>query len=373
MGDYESVEFLRELSEAFGPSGFEAEAARVVKRFVEPFAEEIRTDKLGSLLFTKRGSADRPVVFIPGHVDEVGFVVAGVDSRGFLAFNPVGGWFDQVLLAQRVVVRTRRGLVRGVIAAKPPHLIDPEDRKKLVAQDKMFIDIGASNRDEVKAMGVRVGDPVVPESSFSTIDKPVFEDGEAKGETTICMGKAFDDRIGVFMAAEVVRRLAAEGGEHPNTVVGAATVQEEVGLRGAGTAAWVVEPDVCLTLEVDIARDVAGIEDEVCPVNMGGGPTVLTFDATLVPNQPLKELVLDTAEQEGIDVQLSQMRRGGTDAGIIHKTHAGCPSIVLGVPTRHIHSHVGLLSLDDVERCIQLVLAVVRRLDAATVASFTAV
>jgi putative aminopeptidase FrvX len=372
MGGYASVEFLQELSEAFGPSGFETEPARVVKRFVEPFSDEIRTDKLGSLLFSKRGTSDGPVVLIPGHIDEVGFVVGGVDARGFLAFNPVGGWFDQVLLAQRVLVRTRRGTLPGVIAAKPPHLLDPEERKKLVPQDKMFIDIGASNRDEVRAMGVRIGDPVVPDSGFRTLDKPVFVDGEQQGETTLCMGKAFDDRVGAFMAAEVVRRLAADGLSHPNTVVGAATVQEEVGLRGAGTTAWVVQPDVCLTLEVDIARDVPGMDDDACPVTMGGGPSVLTFDASMVPNQPLKELVLDTAEQEAITVQLSQMRRGGTDAGIIHKTHAGCPSIVLGVPTRHIHSHVGLLCLDDVERCIELVLAVVRRLDAATVAGFTA-
>lgn len=373
MGEHASVDFLRELSEAFGPSGFECEAARVVKRFVEPFADDIRSDKLGSLLFSCRGSADRPTVLIPGHVDEVGFVVAGIDKRGFLAFNAIGGWFDQVLLAQRVQIRTRRDTVAGVIAAKPPHLLDPEERKKLVPQEKMFIDIGASNRDEAQAMGVRIGDPIVPESSFRTLAKPVFEGGEPKGETTLCMGKAFDDRIGVFMAAEVVRRLAAEERRHPNTVVGAATVQEEVGLRGASTTAWVVEPDVCLTLEVDIARDVAGVDDDTCRVTMGGGPSVLTFDATMVPNQPLKELVLDTAEREGIGVQLSQMRRGGTDAGVIHKSHAGCPSIVLGVPTRHIHSHVALLSLDDVERCIALVLAVVRQLDAATVAQLTAV
>lgn len=367
-----SVEFLQELCEAFGPSGFEREPARAVKRFVEPFADEVRTDKLGSVLFSKRGDADHPVVLIPGHVDEVGFVVAGVDGHGFLAFNPIGGWFDQVLLAQRVLIRTKERVLPGVIAAKPPHLIDPEDRKKLVPQEKMFIDIGASNRDEVRAMGVRIGDPIVPDSSFRTFDKPRYVDGEHQGEATLCMGKAFDDRIGVFMAAEVVRRLTEEGLSHPNTVVGAATVQEEVGLRGAGTTARVVDPDVCLTLEVDIARDVAGMDDDVCPVAMGAGPAVLTFDATLVPNQPLKELVLDTAEREGIAIQLSQMRRGGTDAGVIHKSNAGCPAIVLGVPTRHIHSHVGLLSLDDVERCIELVLAVVRRLDQRTVEQLTA-
>lgn len=371
MSEPKSLDFLRELSEAFGPSGFERDVARLVKRYVEPFCDHIETDKLGSLLFSRQAAADGPVVLVPGHMDEVGFIISGVDPRGLLSFNPIGGWFDQVLLAQRVLVRTRQQMLRGVIAAKPPHLLDPDERNKLVKQDKMFIDVGASNKREAEAMGVRIGDPVVPESSFCTIDKPRFENDEPKGQATLCMGKAFDDRIGVYMAAEVLRRIVARGVELPNRLVGAATVQEEVGLRGARTAAWLAQPDVCLTLEVDIARDVTGTDQDPGAVMMGRGPTILTFDATMVPNQPLKELVIDTAEREKIPYQLSQLRRGGTDAGVIHRSAAGCPSLVLGVPTRHIHSHVGILSLDDVEHCIELVIAVVCQLDRATVDGLT--
>jgi putative aminopeptidase FrvX len=170
----------------------------------------------------------------------------------------------------------------------------------------------------------------------------------------------------------VVRRLREGAIEHPNTVIGAGTVQEEVGLRGARTTAWMAQPDVCLTLEVDIAKDIAGIDQETAPIKLGGGPSILTFDASMVPNQRLKELVIATAEEQKIPYQLSQARRGGTDAGAIHISHAGCPSLVLGVPTRHIHSHVGILSLEDVAHCIQLVVATVQRLDSATVESFTA-
>ena len=367
-----SIQLLEDLSNSFGPSGFERDAAKVLKAYVEPFSDEITTDKLGSLLFTKRGAADAPVIFLPGHIDEVGFVVSGIGKEGFLSFNQVGGWFDQVLLSQRVLVRTSKGILPGVVAAKPPHLLGPEERDKVVKKDKMFIDIGASNEDEAKHMGVRVGDPVVPDSRFSVATKPVFEDGEKKGEMKLAVGKGFDDRIGAFVAAEVVRTLREENIDHPNTVVGGGTVQEEVGLRGARTSAWMVKPDVCLTLEVDISGDVPGIEPHKALTKMGKGPSVLTFDGSMIPNQPLKDLVIDTAEEAGIPCQLSQMSRGGTDAGVIHITYAGCPSVVLGVPTRHIHSHVGILSLEDAENCVKLVVEVIKRLDADRVAGLTA-
>ncbi len=366
-----SLSFLGRFSDAFGPSGFERDAALLLKDYVSPYCDGVTTDKLGSVLFTKRGSSQAPVVLLPGHIDEVGFVVSGISKEGFLAFTTVGGWFDQVLLAQRVTVRTEKGLLPGVVSSKPPHILPPEEREKVVKLDKMYIDIGASSKEEALEMGVRVGDPVVPESGFTTIRKPVIEEGTVKGEATLAMGKAFDDRIGAFVAAEVVRRLAEERIDHPNTVVGAGTVQEEVGLRGARTTAWLADPDVCLTLEVDIAQDIPGVEADRALVKMGSGPSLLTFDSSMVPNQALKELVIATAREQGIPLQLSLMPRGGTDAGMIHLTRVGCPSVVLGVPTRHIHSHVGILHLDDVERLIDLVVALVRRLDESTVRGLT--
>ncbi len=365
------------LTNSFGPSGFEREPIKITKEYIEPFADEIRFDRLGSLLFTKKGSANRPVVLLPGHIDEVGFVISGINDKGFLTFNPVGGWFDQVLLGQRVIVRTQKGDLHGIIAAKPPHLLQPEERSKVVEKSKMFIDIGCSNKKEAESLGVRIGDPAVPNSQFSIIKKTAYEitgqKEENKGVVEIGMGKAFDDRAGVFVATEVVRRLKEESIDHPNTVVGAATTQEEVGIRGARTTAWISEPDVCLTLEVDIAGDVPGVEPQQAPAAMGKGPAILTFDASMIPNQALKELIIETAEQNKIPFQLSQIARGGTDAGMIHLTRAGCPSIVLGIPTRHIHSHVGLISLDDIENCVKLVLETVKRLDEQTVAHFTSV
>ncbi len=367
----ESMKFLEELTNCFGPSGFEKEPARIVKGYVSKYCDGITTDKLGSLLFTKKGSAEKPVVLLPGHVDEVGFMISSINKAGFLTFNPLGGWFDQVLLGQRVKVKTAKGIIPGIIAAKPPHLLSAEERGKVVTKDKMFIDIGASNENEAKEMGVRLGNPVMPDSCFSTIEKKIFRDGKKKGSDTIAIGKAFDDRIGTFIAAEVVRTLSVQKIKHPNTVVGAATTQEEVGLRGARTTAHVVNPDVCLTLEVDIAGDVPGIEPSEAPTKMGLGPSITTYDSSMIPNQELLEFVLSTADRSKIPYQLSQIARGGTDAGIIHISNAGCPSLVIGVPTRHIHAHAGLLSLSDTENAIKLLVEVIKKMDRKKVDSFT--
>jgi endoglucanase len=299
---------------------------------------------------------------LAGHIDEIGFVISGVDEKtGFLTFNPLGGWWDQVLLSQRVVVRTEKGDLHGVIAAKPPHLLSPDELKKVVEKKMMFIDVGASSRKEAEAMGVKIGDPVVPFSGFSTM-----RNGK------LGMGKAFDDRMGAFIAMEVVRRLCEEKIRHPNTVYGAATVQEEVGARGAATVAHIVDPDVAIVLEVDIAGDVPGVQPQEAPTRIGKGPSILTFDSSMIPNQALKQFVIDTAKKMKIPYQLSLVAMGGTDASRIHISRAGCPSIVISVPTRHIHSHVGILSFEDVENAIKLTLELVRRFDKKTVSNFTA-
>ncbi len=369
-----SKKFFEQLSNSFGPSGFEREAIKITKEYIGPFCDEIHFDKLGSLLFKKEGSSTKPVILLPGHIDEVGFIISGINEKGFLSFNTIGGWFDQVLLGQRVLIRAKKGDLHGVIAAKPPHLLMADERNKVFEKDKMYIDVGCSNKKEVEMLGVRIGDPVIPFSTFSTFQKTAYEieNGKEieKGLVELAMGKAFDDRAGVFIATEVLRRIKEEQIDHPNTVIGAATIQEEVGARGARTTAWLAEPDVCITLEVEVAGDVPGVEPQQAQAALGKGPAISTFDASMIPNQPLKEFVIELAERYDIPYQLSSAARGGTDAGAIHITRAGCPSIVLGVPTRHIHSHVGLLCLDDIENCIQLVLNAVKELDETIVKGF---
>ena len=223
----------------------------------------------------------------------------------------------------------------------------------------MYIDIGVTSKAEAEEVGVRIGDPIVPWSPLSFI----------QGDK-VAMGKAFDDRIGAFVLMEAIRRIKESHMDHPNTVYGAATVQEEVGLRGAQTTAYMVEPDVGLVIEVDIAGDVPGIAPKEAPTKMGMGPSLVTFDRSMIPNQPLKEFVIETAAKAQIPLQLSQVS-GGTDAGRIHIDRVGCPSIVMGIPTRHIHSHVGLLSLKDTENAVRLAVELIKKLDLTTVRSFT--
>ncbi|MCS7120570.1 MAG: M42 family metallopeptidase [Nitrososphaerota archaeon] len=361
MFDEKSLSVLKRMVESFGPSGFERETAKIIRDYMKEYSDEILSDKLGSLVFLVKGDSERPHVLIAGHIDEVGFVVSGIDEKtGFLSFNPLGGWFDQVLLSQRVVVRTEKGDLHGVIAAKPPHLLTDEEKAKVVTQDKMYIDIGATSGKEAIEAGVKIGDPVVPWSPFSLIR-----------QGKVAMGKAFDDRIGAFVMMETIRRIRENHVSHPNTVYGAATVQEEVGLRGAQTVAYLVDPDVAIVLEVDISGDAPDIKPSEAPAKMGKGPSLVTYDRSMIPNQPLKEFVIKVAKETGIPLQLSQVSKGGTDAGRIHLNRVGCPSVVLSVPTRHIHSHVGLLSLEDVENTVKLTLELIKRLDKRTVESFT--
>lgn len=359
--DDKRIELLKNLVDGFGPSGFEREVTAIVTKTMRPIADAITVDKLGSVHFSKKGTTDRPRILIAGHCDEIGFIVSGITKKGYLKFNPIGGWWSQVLLGQRVLIRNRKGKkLFGVIAAKPPHLLKPEQRKKVVERDEMFIDVGASSEEDVKEMGIQIGDPIVPDSSFTLI-----RDG------TLAAAKAFDDRIGAFIAMEVVRRLRDQKISHPNTVIGAATVQEEVGLRGARTSAHYLEPDVGFALEVDIAGDVPGIKPEEAPAKLGGGPSLVTMDRSMIPNQQLLEFVMTTAEKNKIPYQLSQTYGGGTDAGVIHLDRAGCPSLVIGVATRHIHSHIGILNLQDLERTIELLIEIVKGLDETTVKGFT--
>ncbi|SNB52507.1 M42 family metallopeptidase [Thermoflexus hugenholtzii] len=343
---------LKVLTEAHGVPGYEAEVREVMRRLLEGLGE-IEQDNIGSLI-CRRGEGG-PRVMLAAHMDEIGFMVKHITPEGFIRFTPLGGWFDQVLLGQRVVIKTHKGDVIGVIGAKPPHLLPPDERKKVVEKKDMYIDIGATSAKEVEEAGVRIGDPIVPLAPFQVL---------AGGKTYLA--KAFDDRVGCAVLVEVMRRLAQEG--HPNTVYAVATVQEEVGLRGAATSVEKVSPEVALILESDIAGDVPGIKPEESTVKLGGGPTIVVYDARMIPNLRLRDLAVETARVLGIPIQFSVIEGGATDGGVIHLHKGGVPTLVLGVPARHIHSHGGIVHRDDVEQAIALVTALVQRLDAETVA-----
>lgn len=351
----ERLQMLKELTEAAGVPGFEHEVRQVIRRYLEPYAA-IEMDNLGSIVCRKDGSARGPRIMLPGHMDEIGFMVSSITRHGFLRFVPMGGWWEHVVLAQRVTVKTRKGDVVGVVGSSPPHLLREEARKKLMRHEEMYVDIGAADEKEARDLfGVRPGDPVIPYSPFTCM----------RNEKML-LAKAWDDRVGCGVFTDVVKALS--GRPHPNTVYAVGTVQEEVGLRGAKTAAEMINPDICLALEVGVADDTPSIREEEPPrERLGHGPVIGLLDASMVAHCQLRDLVVETAEAHGIPHQFSVASRGGTDAGRVHLHARGVPSIVIGVPTRYIHSQAGIIHLDDYENAVRLVVEVVARLDAKTV------
>lgn len=352
-----TIQLLKELTESYGVSGYEAPVRAVVRKYLDPLGE-LSQDKIGSVICKKTGLVKSPRVMLAGHMDEIGFMVKQISPEGFIKFLPLGGWFDQVLLGQRVIIQTNKGDVVGVIGAKPPHLLPPEEREKVVKRKDMYIDIGATSKEEVEATGVRLGDPVIPRADFVEL---------ATGNTYL--SKAFDDRVGTALVISVLQSI--QDRPHPNTVFGVATVMEEVGIRGATTSVRAVDPDVAIVLESDIAGDVPGINPEESSIKLGQGPTVVIFDARMIPNLRLRDYVISTAAEIGVPVQLSAIEGGATDGSVIHLHNIGVPTVVLGVAARHIHSHSSIIHRDDYDNAVNLLVALLERLDTDTVDSFT--
>ena len=355
----ETVLMLKELTDANGVPGNERQSREVMKKYIAPYADSVETDGLGSLIAKKEGLAGGPKIMVAGHLDEVGFMISQIDDKGFLKFEPLGGWWSQVMLAQRVTITTRSGKeVTGVIGSKPPHILSLEARKKPVEIKDMFVDIGASSREEAKEWGVAPGDMVTPYFEFTVMNNE-----------KLLMAKAWDNRIGCAIAIDVLKNL--KGQDHPNIVYGVGTVQEEVGLRGAKTATAKIQPDIGFAVDVGVAGDTPGITAQESTSKMGDGPQILLFDASMVSHRGLRELVVDTAEEAGIPYQFETIAGGGTDAGSIHLTANGVPSLSIGVATRYIHSHAGILHRDDYENAVKLIVEVIKKLDKDTVARIT--
>lgn len=348
------TQMFKELTEANAAPGQEHEVRELMNRYLEPLSEEFVSDNLGSIFAKKTGSQNGPKIMIAGHLDEIALMVTHVTSKGYIKFQPLGGWWSQVMLAQRVLIKTRKGDIVGVIGSKPPHVLSPEERNKVVQIKDMYIDIGTSSADEAKEFGIRPGDPILPICPFDLMKNEKF-----------MMGKALDNRAGCALAVEVLQQL--KDAQHPNTVYSGATVQEEVGLRGATTAPHVVNPDIFFALDVGIAGDTPGMSEEQMPNSkLGKGPLIVLYDYSMVPHKKLLDFVLDTAEEEGIPVQFESMPGGGTDAGKVHLYGKGVPSLVIGFATRYIHSHASIMHRDDFDYAAKLLTAVIKKLDKKT-------
>ncbi len=362
------LKLLEKLSNSFGPSGFEEEVQILIREYGKKYADEILYDKTGSIIF-KYGSTG-PRVMIAGHADEIGFIISQIEESGFIRIQNLGGWWDQVLLGHQVLIKPLSGTkpVIGIIGAQPPHLLTPEAANKLVTLNQVFVDIGCRSAEDVRDLGLEIGDPIVPYSQFR-IEERVWKINDKKRKVQIAIGKAFDDRIGNFVLLELLRRLKEDGITLPNTLYLTCTTQEEVGCRGARTAANVIKPDIGIVVEADICRDIPGITEN--PINLGEGVSILAYDQSMIPNPKFRQFVVNSAKENNIKHQLSFLKRGGTDGGPMHLNADGVPTIGTGVPTRHIHSPYGILALDDVEGAVQLLLSVVQSLTSETITGFT--
>ncbi len=349
--DKKRVAFLRRYMETVCPSGYEEEASRVWREEADRFAARTWADSHGNTfaVVNEKGS---PRVMLAGHADEIGLMVTYVDDNGFLSFTGIGGWDLQVLPGQRVRIQGAKGVVLGVIGRKPIHLLQEEDRKKVVRMEDLWIDIGAKDKAEALSV-VSIGDAAVLDYGFA----------ELRGDLVVSRG--FDDRVGAFVVLEAARLLAEMA---PKAAVYAvATVQEEIGLRGAVTSAFGIDPQVGIAVDVGFATDTPGMGDDKKKVGeaaMGKGPIVSRGPNI---NPVLFRLIQETAKQRKIAHQIEGAPRGtGTDANAIQLSRAGVATGLISVPNRYMHSPCEMVHLGDLEGAAKLIAHSVARIDKKT-------
>lgn len=349
-----SIELLEALTQADALPGHENEVRQIFHSRLEGIGV-IQRDRLGSIFCTKSGNTEFPRILLDSHMDEVGFIVQNVTAAGYVKFLPIGGWWAHTLLAQRVNILTKQGKVGGVIGSIPPHMLSAASRDQVLDLSDLYIDIGAESAEQAMGeYGVKPGCPIAPYGPFMPMKNP-----------KLFSAKAFDNRVGVGLVIETLQQL----GNHPNTVIAAGSVQEEVGLRGARTVAVSVEPDVAIVLEGPPADDLPGVSSDTLQGKIGGGVQIRLYDPTMIANPRLAELIIETATANQIPHQIAVRTSGGTDGGAIHLTGRGVPSVVLGVPARYVHSHVSIINIDDYQAALVLLLCLIPQLDSTVVNS----
>ena len=349
-----SVELLAELTQADALPGHEDEVRQIFHSHLKGVGV-IQRDRLGSIFCAKSGNSEKPRILLDSHMDEVGFIVQNVTAAGYVKFLPMGGWWAHTLLAQRVNILTKQGKVGGVIGSTPPHVLSAASRDQVMDLKDLYIDIGAESAEQAMGQyGVKPGCPIAPYGPFMPMKNP-----------KLFSAKAFDNRVGVSLVIETLQQL----GNHPNTVIAAGSVQEEVGLRGARTVAVAVEPDVAIVLEGPPADDLPGVSGDTLQGKLGGGVQIRLYDPTMIANPRLAELIIEIAATHQIPHQIAVRTSGGTDGGAIHQVGRGVPSIVLGVPARYIHSHVSIINIGDYRAALDLLLRLIPQLDSAVVDS----
>jgi putative aminopeptidase FrvX len=340
----EETELLATLSNAFGPPGSEEEVREILKKELEEYADEVRKDKLGNIIFFNHGRDRYPSVMLAAHMDEVGFMVTFIEENGFLRFHTLGGITSNIMLGQTILLHGGKGVIKGIIGTKPPHIMTEEERKKILPLEDLFIDVGAENLEEAEGKGVEIGTVGVFDMEFTELGGGYVR------------GKALDDRAGCTVLVKVFEALK----DSPYNLTAVGTVQEEVGGRGARTAAWQLNPDYALALEGTFAADVPGSRPDRTSAKLRGGPVITIVDRTTITHQTILKALIKTAKDNSIPHQFKKLPMGGTDAGSIHITKAGIPSGTVAVPCRYIHGPASVTHIDDLRNTNALVIGFVK-------------
>ncbi len=349
-----TVELLRLLANTAGAPGFEEPIRKVMVEQMKPLATSLTFDGMGSILATQGTSG--PKIMVDAHMDELGGMVRRITPKGLLTMQMLGGWLDQALVDQRWVIIGSKGPVKAVTGIRDVHVVPADERTRVYSRDGLYLDVGATTEAEVRAMGISVGDPIVPDAPFEVLNG-----------TQNYLGKAWDDRVGCAVVIEAMRRLATS--PHPNQIVYAITTQEEIGLRGAHTAADVIKPELGIAIEGGITGDVFPGRPEETQAVLGGGPVLFVYDSSALPNRKLSTFVKQTAAEKKLPLQLDLVQGYGDDSAEIQKSNGGVPTVNLLVPARYTHAHNGVINRRDFDQMVELLVAMLQKLDGPTVAA----
>ncbi|MDE3179005.1 MAG: M42 family metallopeptidase [Acidobacteriota bacterium] len=353
------IQLMKEFTSADAPSGFEGPVRRLFEREMKSAGAEISTDGLGSVIARVPGAAATPRIMVDAHLDEVGLMVRSITPEGFITVQRLGGWIGTNMVDQRWTILTSNGPIPAVSGTQDAHISTPESVNWSVDPLNVFLDAGARSRADALAMGIRPGDAIAPSSPFTVLANQRYA------------AKAWDDRIGLLVEIEALKQLRRDGVKTPNTIFFTGTVQEEVGMRGAITAAHEIKPDVGIAIEVGIAADYPGTNASQAEEKLGEGPGVFAYDGSVIPNTKLFDLFQQTAAANHIPLQTDLVVRYGEDAAYIQRSGNGVPVINFVVPARYTHANTGIIARSDFNNAVTLLVDVLERLNASTVKGLT--
>jgi putative aminopeptidase FrvX len=348
-----TVALLRQLADAPGPSGFEEPVRKIMVDRMKPYADSIRYDGLGSVI-AQQGSSG-PRIMLDAHMDELGGIIRRVTPGGMMTMQMLGGWLDQALVDQRWIIIGSKGPVQAVTGIRDTHVVPADERGRVFPRNSLLLDVGVRSPEEVRALGISMGDPVVPDSPFTVLNG-----------TDNYLGKAWDDRAGCAIAVLVLEKLSRI--PHVNQLFVAATTQEELGMRGAHTSADVIKPDIGIVLEAGITGDTYFGHPEEAQEKLGAGPGLFLYDSTELPNRKFAAFVRQTASGLNLPLQEDMVEIYGDDSAEIQKSNGGVPTVNLVIPLRYTHAHNGIMNRKDFDQTVDLVVGLIQRLDAAKVA-----